>query len=107
MPDDTTLPFFAYGRVKPAEIGFHRVAPKLRSEPKDARVSGRLYVRDGIPLLEEGGDEFVLGSLLEFSDKEAESAYNAIAAIEPRRQYEGKTVLAVIKNEEVRANALI
>ena len=52
-PPNTALPVFVYGMFKPGELGFERLREMLLAgSPTPARVAGRLWIRDGLPLLE-------------------------------------------------------
>ena len=87
-PPDRRLPLFAYGLLKPDELGHHRIATLVeRAEP--AAVSGaRLRIRDGLPLLLDGPDGRVEGVLLFPRRGEEEGFYRAVMGFEPARQYE-------------------
>ena len=50
LPNNTGLPFFAYGIFKPGQIAHFRIKD-LVENTKDAEISGSLKERDGIPLL--------------------------------------------------------
>ena len=89
LPDDTDLPLFVYGLLKPGELAYKQVEPFVDGRPEDAEVAGTLYVRDGLPLLKpEGG--LVRGSLLTFKAEAALPAYETVAGFEPRAQYQWK-----------------
>jgi hypothetical protein len=92
-PLDCGLPLFAYGLLKPDELGYHRIATLVgRVEPALLRGT-RLRVRDGLPLLVDDPDGHVEGVLLfPKSGKEA-GFYQAVAAFEPARQYEQFTAI--------------
>ncbi len=50
IPDDTRLPFFAYGVFQPGQLGFLRLK-QLVSGVQAGCLRGRLYERDGLPML--------------------------------------------------------
>jgi hypothetical protein len=92
-PLDRSLPLFAYGLLKPDELGYHRIAALVgRVEP--ALLRGvRLRIRDGLPLLVDDPDGYVEGVLLFPRSGKEEGFYRAVAAFEPARQYEQFTAI--------------
>ena len=99
------LPYFSYGLFKPGEIAHGQIEPLLDGEPVETAVAGALYVRDGLPLLDPGGTDPVLGYLLRFRVVDAEEAYGRISAFEPPRHYRWDTV-GLMGSKET-ANALV
>lgn len=87
LPDDITLPFFAYGLFKPGQLCFFRIRDLVENF-QYAEVNGSLKERDGIPLLVLNDYSVVKGSLIHFqADKEIE-AYEKINEIEPGSVYQ-------------------
>lgn len=87
VPEDTTLPFFAYGIFSPGQIAFFQIKNYVR-RVADASVNGILLIRDGIPILDADAPGETKGNLIEFNDDEdAELAYRAIEGMEPSTQY--------------------
>lgn len=86
LPNNTAIPFFAYGIFQPGELGFLRIRHCVTEAGINAQVAGGLRERDGVPVLDVRlNSERVNGALLQFRD--AETAYNAIASLEPGHQY--------------------
>jgi len=52
VPDDNTLPYFAYGLFKPGEPLSRFIRDLVDGTPSPATTSGSLPVRDGLPLLD-------------------------------------------------------
>lgn len=92
LPGDVALPFFAYGLFRPGQIAFFRLQEFVERATAHSRVLGDLRVRDGLPLLVESQNGSVTGSLLEFRADDSTTAYGRIAELEPRHQYEWRTI---------------
>lgn len=110
-PNNSELPFFAYGLFKPGQLGFERIESFVRDCQTHRSIKGTLWLRDGIPLLEPGASETVGGSLIFFRAEESEVAYGRISEIEPDDQYRWDTVDVPIRvghrEDFQKANALI
>lgn len=89
-PADTSLPYFAYGMLKPNEIAHRQIASHV-TERREDRVKGRLLVRDGLPLLDTQGGRGVNGWILAFGENR-EAAYEVIGRFEPKAHYEWNIV---------------
>ena len=63
-PDDLELPFFAYGLLKPTELGYHHVAALVSTAETASTTGARLCIRDGLPLLLNEPHGRVHGALL-------------------------------------------
>lgn len=87
FPIRSDLPFFAYGVFRPGQLAFFRLKRFLDSPPRPHEVPGRLWIRDGLPLLELDGGRVVEGSLLHFRPTSLREAYQAIVELEPDSQY--------------------
>ncbi len=108
QPQNLELPFFAYGFLKPSEIAYPRIEPYVEADAPLAHVTGTLWLRDGLPLLDVGRPRYpVPGYLLRFRPDEAYSAYRAIAGLEPANMYEWGVTPVHVDQGEVRANVLI
>jgi len=104
LPNNTCLPFFAYGIFKPGQIAYFRIK-ELVERTKEAKISGSLKERDGIPLLILGQNmKGVQGSLIAFKSGCDVDAYRRINQIEPNDVYRWQEVILCDKS---RANALI
>ncbi len=91
---DTTLPFAAYGVLRPGEPAYPQVKEYVVSvEPVD--LPGSLYIRDGLPLLKldlELKGRGVLGHVLHFCSGSSAEAYQKICEFEPPKHYEWSCV---------------
>ncbi len=86
-PPDKELPLFVYGLFKPDELAYGQISEFVEGEPSEASVSGSLYVRDGLPLLElRSGGTPVRGYVLQF--READAAYRTVSQFESGKHYE-------------------
>ena len=106
LPENSLLPLFAYGVFQPGELAFLRVKEYV-SEVIPTNVSGKLLIRDGLPLLQLVAKGHVAGALLRFRPEASGRAYYRIIELEPDRQYEWKTVPVTIKGETRQANTLV
>lgn len=106
LPDDTTLPMFSYGLFKPGQLGYFRIEDTVE-ETITAKAEGKLYERDGVPVLVEHGTGQVSGEILEFASKDAESGYESIVEIEPEKQYRWAERDIYTDGESCRANILL
>lgn len=109
FPENTMLPFFAYGIFKPGEIAFLRLKPFVTAIQPEGHCKGELLIRDGLLLLNPEKDDHVPGSLLQFTPELSGKAYYRILEIEPDKHYEWSTIDVQIpaKQEAVKANVLI
>jgi hypothetical protein len=105
LPDDPSLPFFAYGLLKPGELAFPQVERFVISE-KRATAPGTLWLRDGIPLFDPEGDGEVDGRLLWFDATRIEEAWSIVTSFEPATQYRWSVVEAHAQREREPANVL-
>ena len=102
-PNDTSLPFFAYGLYKPGQLCFSRISD-IVEKTVECSVEGHLKERDGIPLLVLGRNcPSIKGYLIYFDAGKESEAYDRIVGIEPDEVYRWGT----IKINDSRANALI
>ncbi len=85
-PDNVELPFFAYGLFKPTETAFKEVSRAVKDH-EEATIGGYLFVRDGVPLLELGGEDKVDGFILSFEESHAEQAYARISEFVATQHY--------------------
>lgn len=102
LPRDSSLPVFVYGTLMEGQPGFHQLE-KFIPKVRPAQVSGLLYMRDGLPLLDVGSGGPVTGQLLEFLEDSQEQAVGIICQFEPPEHYEWREVETL---DGVRANAL-
>ena len=105
MPESVKLPCFVYGLLKPGELGFRRLKEFVSGVPVEAAIAGKLWIRDGLPLLEILAGGRVGGYLLRFDEARARGAYDQIAKFEPKEHYKWE-VVQVLQQEEC-ANVLV
>ncbi|MFC7010073.1 gamma-glutamylcyclotransferase [Halalkalicoccus salilacus] len=104
-PPDITLPFFAYGTLKPEQPGYHLIEDIIAEPPISAKIRGALFEQDGLPIFVEKYNDDVRGYVLKFS--EPEEAYNRIADYENERNYEWDVTIAETDNQDFEVNVLI
>ena len=104
LPNDTSLPFFAYGLFKSDQIAHERI--RLFVKKVDAKTLAGCFLaeRDGIPLLgsaeqaKNAPSDFkinisqVRGEVITFNRADALKAYQSISALEPSNVYSWSTI---------------
>lgn len=85
-PTNQSLPFFSYGLLKPDELAFEQIDAFLIAPPQPFKITGSLWIRDGLPLLELQGSDDVKGYLLHINDH----GYESICRFEPSKHYRWK-----------------
>jgi hypothetical protein len=85
LPQDTSLPFFAYGIFKPGQLAFARLADCIGRVHERATTRGTL-ARDGLPILAPGRWS-IQGTVFTFQESRNHTAYQRIAELEPDSQY--------------------
>lgn len=91
LPENPTLPLFAYGALQPGEVSFFRIRAFVEAS-RSRSVRGSTLVRDGLLIADEAGNSRVNGHLLSFHAEKCEAAYSAICDLEPSKQYRWGTV---------------
>lgn len=88
LPQNSSLPFFAYGTFKPGELAFLRIRRFVESY-SEVFVPGPMKIRDGMPIAcpPESGSRKIVGSLLTFREGSGVEAYQGIVDLEPGKQY--------------------
>ena len=90
IPEDISLPFFAYGLFRPGQLAFFQLR-ELVSNVQPAQVPGKLLLRDGLPILVlSQGQGRIEGALLTFLPEKAADAYDRISEMEPDNHYRWK-----------------
>ena len=104
-PSDNNHAFFAYGIFRRGELGFLSIADLVERVVGSASVSGNLFLRDGLPIIDplSRGGEGVPGHLIYFKDGHHREAYARINRLEPYQQYKWKETTA----QGVRCNYLV
>jgi len=102
LPENPYLSYFAYGLFKPNELAFNKISKFVETEPKFLdKNNSSLWIRDGLPLIEQNTDGAVYGCCLKFREKECKDAYAAISkfiSIGETSPYEWDVI--DLKNEE-------
>lgn len=106
LPDDPTLPFFAYGLFKPGEPLYRHIQKHVDGIPSAGTVGGSLHVRDGLPLLKPGAEGHVTGSVIRFVADQSELGYKEIGTREPGTQYRWQT-LTLADASQLLVNTLV
>lgn len=88
-PSDQNSPFFAYGLLKPGELAFPLLEPFVASRER-AWTHGKLWLRDGIPLLDPDAGGQVAGWLLWFEPAELGGRGKSCALSSQRRSTGGR-----------------
>jgi len=86
-PADNSLPFFAYGLFKPGQLAFFQLRELVSSVTDPAQIRGDLLLRDGLPIIDPAGRNFVKGVLVTFWPERRAEAYSRIAGMEPDKHY--------------------
>lgn len=86
-PNDSNLPFFAYGVFRKGELGFLSISELVDKVVEPVSVKGGLLLRDGLPIIDPQGDSSVPGSMITFKEGHQREAYERINRLEPDRQY--------------------
>ena len=80
LPDNLNLPYFAYGLFKPGELAYQKVKKFVEGTPKEWNITNcRLWVRDGLPIIDLNSDGTVVGYGLQFRGENCADAYNTIS----------------------------
>jgi hypothetical protein len=106
-PNNLKLPFFSYGIFKSGELAYQRLRPYVEGAPMSATVNGVLWLRDGLPLLEQSASGTVRGCLLGFRPSRETEAYRLVSETEPANHYEwAEMEVALADGSRLDANAL-
>lgn len=79
-PEDTSLPFFAYGFYKPHQLAYPTIKEFVEGEPQKTKVKASLKQVNGIPVLvkQDYKYDYVEGYLINFKEDYEEEAYEKI-----------------------------
>jgi hypothetical protein len=105
-PEDPSLPFFTYGLFKPGQLGYYQIEVWVDGT-KEAAIEGKLFERDGTPILVEDSRGEVQGFLLTFDHKDGEQLYESVASVEPEKQYRWVERTVSIGHSSQNANVLL
>lgn len=96
------LPFFTYGIFKPGELGFNQIKHLVNTYAISS-IKGKLFIRDGLPLLDVSGNDIIHGFSIYFKPEQAVEAFRIISEMEPDNQYSWK----IVTLEQGSANCLV
>jgi hypothetical protein len=105
LPDDPSLPFFAYGLFCPGELAYPLICEFVESSVK-GEVDKAYFVRDALALLAEDRPGKTEGSVLHFRFDSRRSAYQKVVEIEPATQYRWGTAKIETEDGPVFVNVL-
>lgn len=101
---NNSLPFFAYGIFRSGQISHFCIQDYVDTVSKSLPIKGRLYIRDGIPLLDIEQDYGeIIGDLITFKPQFESIAYQSIENLEPQKYYKW----GVIQTPKWNANILL
>lgn len=104
LPDDISLPFFAYGIFKPRQVAYSKIKNHVDANKiRPVKVNYLMKHRDGVPILVDGEREYhnTEGTLLTFRPGHENDAYHTIARTLSEKLYEWKIIM--INGKEVNA----
>ena len=92
LPNDTDLPFFAYGIFKPGQLAYSKIKNHVYENTNNIEINYRMKHRDGVPILiNEENDRFhTQGSVITFKKGHEEKAYDIICNTLLRKLYKWK-----------------
>ena len=106
LPNDTSLPFFAYGIFKPNQLAYSRISEYVRNAIPE-EINYRMLMRDGVPLIvppiTNKVQHHCQGYLIYFKEDCSNKAYETISNNEPEKLYKWE----VIRVGENKANVLM
>ena len=94
LPEDISLPFFAYGIFKPGQVAYPKIKRFVDEYTGNVKISYMMKHRDGVPILIEGENEHfhTEGTIIKFRQDKQINAYGTICKTELRKLYEWKTI---------------
>jgi hypothetical protein len=93
LPDDTSLPFFAYGIFKPGQISYILIKEYVQPKSESCTVNKQMWIRDGIPILDKDSKTGkTAGYVIEFIKGLENEAYGKIVELEPQKYYFWSTI---------------
>ena len=96
LPDDISLPFFAYGIFKPRQVAYSKIKNHVDADKiRPVKVNYLMKHRDGVPILVDGENEYhhTEGTLLTFRPGHEKDAYYTIARTLSEKLYEWKIIM--------------
>jgi hypothetical protein len=105
LPDDPTLPFFAYGLLEPGAPGYTCIQNYINVAPVRASLKSSLRICDGLPLLDTLGESAIDGFVLHFQPGSYDQAYRGLCGFGASGPYRWEVVL--LHHPALRANVLV
>ena len=105
LPQDTSLPFFAYGIFKPGQLAYSKIKDHVKDYNK-IESDYEMLMRDGVPLIRtpiNKGHHKTLGYLIRFRQKQSQDAYDIISKTAAKKFYRWEE----IEVDQKRANVLM
>ena len=115
LPEDTDLPFFAYGIFKPGQIAYSRIERHIMKPPQKRTAKREMFLRDGVPFISRDPSDCCSaeGFLFEFKKCESKQAYRTISESTSKKLYywkridvEGRDANALIGKQPSRSNPI-
>lgn len=87
-PNNTDIPFFAYGIFKPGQLAFSRIEEAIE-RISYSKIKYNMRVRDGVPIIgkDEKNNSKTYGYLIFFKEECKQDAYRIIGETEPNKLY--------------------
>ena len=94
LPNDTTLPFFAYGIFKPGQIAYSKIRNHVDETINNIEINYEMKQRDGVPILINKEKDYfqTKGSIITFKEGRSKKAYDIISKTLLRKLYEWETI---------------
>jgi hypothetical protein len=89
-PENSELPFFAYGVFRPGEISFLGIKDYVEAAVP-VEVKGEVKYRDGLNFYVKNENKYVEGYLIYFHSNISELAYEFINSMEPHKYFKWKS----------------
>lgn len=93
FPNDTTLPFFAYGIFKPGQLAYSKIRDHVK-ETVTTEINYSMKTRDGVPILidKEWDNYLTIGSIITFKEGKEKTAYDIICKTMLNSLFKWKTI---------------
>ena len=94
LPNDTSLPFFAYGIFKPGQLAYSKIKNHVEKHLDNVKINYEMRHRDGVPILidKENNQHYTEGVIINFRKGREEIAYKIISNTLLKELYEWKTI---------------
>ena len=93
QPNNTNLPFFAYGIFKPGQLAYSKIADYVESYDK-SEIEYEMLMRDGVPIIKAQNrtNKKTNGYLIKFKEKKSNEAYDCICKTQHNKLYEWEEI---------------